>query len=177
VIVYRHADPRFPFLWESDDQPPARWHAAGQGPVQYFSSTADAAWAEFLRHEEITDPADVATISRSLWVIELPELPTDTPNLPMATLNGGLATYAACRAEASRLREQGAPGLVAPSAAVDRRTASGFRTEAGLRQGGRRAELVVVLFGSRPDLVGWVACAPGRPRPDLLHRVRQLRHG
>lgn len=175
MIVYRHADPRFPFLWESSAQPPARWHGVGEGPVQYFSSTPDAAWAEFLRHEEITDAADVATVTRSLWAIELPDEPLAAPDLPDATLVGGASTYPACRAQASVLRAAGARGLVAPSAALDRRTGSGYRTDAGLRPGPRREESVVVLFGARLDLVGWAACFEGRPRPELIGRVRQLR--
>jgi hypothetical protein len=174
VIVYRHADPRFPFLWESADQPPARWHSTGEGPVHYFSTTPDAAWAEFLRHEEISDEADLAGIERSLWVVDLSEPPRTRPRLSATTLAGGPDTYAACRAEARRLRDRGAEGLVAPSAAVDERTASGFRTDRGLRPARRRVESVVVLFGPRPDLVGWAACATGRPRSDLLRRVRHL---
>lgn len=175
MIVYRHADPRFPFLWESADQPAARWHGLADGPVQYFSSTPDAAWAEFLRHEEITDAADIATVSRSLWAIELPEETLASPDLPDATLVGGRSSYPACRAEAHRLRAQGARGLICPSAAIDRRTGSGFRTDGGLRAGPRREETVVVLFGGRPDLVGWAACYGGHPRPELISRVRQLR--
>jgi hypothetical protein len=175
VIVYRHADPRYPFLWESVDQPPARWHDRGDGPVQYLSSTPDAAWAEFLRHEEITDAADVATVTRSLWAIELPEESLAAPRLPDTTMVGGMSSYAACRAEASRLRAAGATGLTAPSAALDRRTGSGYRTDGGLRPGPRRDESVIVLFGARPDVVGWVACFEGRPRPELIGRVRQLR--
>ena len=54
MILYRHADPRFPFLWESSEQPPARWHDSNEGPVHYFADTPDGAWAEFLRHEGIT---------------------------------------------------------------------------------------------------------------------------
>jgi hypothetical protein len=174
VIIYRHADPRFPFLWESSDQPPARWHAAGEGPVHYFSSTPDAAWAEFLRHEEITDPADLAGVERALWAVELEEMPRARPRLSHEQLTGDASTYAACRAEARRLREQGAGGFVAPSAAIDPGTGSGFRTDGGLRRARRRVESVVVLFGRRADLVGWAACALGRPREDLLPRVRRL---
>jgi hypothetical protein len=94
MIVYRHADPRFPFLLESTDQPPARWHAAGEGPVQYFADTADGAWAEFLRHEGITDPAELVNVRRALWAIELPDdLPAETPHLREAALTGGGASY------------------------------------------------------------------------------------
>ena len=72
MIVFRHTDPRFPFLQEAAGQPAARWHAPGEGPVHYFADTADGAWAEFLRHEEITDPADLAGIARAIWSIDLP---------------------------------------------------------------------------------------------------------
>ena len=175
MIVFRHADPRFPFLWESVEQPAARWHAAGEGPAHYFSSTADAAWAEFLRHEEITDPADLEGVSRALWAIELPEPPLTRPRIDRQTMTGGPESYEACRQEARRLRGQGATGFSAPSAAVDPATGSGLRTDRGLRPARRRTESVIVLFGPRPDLVGWAACAAGAPRPDLLGRVRPLR--
>jgi hypothetical protein len=174
VIVFRHADARFPFLWETDAQPPARWHGAGEGPVAYLAETPDGAWAEFLRHEEITDPADLEGVVRSIWAVELPELPVTRPRLPADVLTGGLDSYSACQAEARRLRSGGATGLVAPSAALRGRTSSGFRTEGGLRPGPARIERVFVVFGPQPALVGWAACAEGRPRPDLLPRVRQL---
>src|SRR5262249_12367623 len=73
MIGFRHTDPRFPFLWEEASQPAARWHAAGEGPVHYFCDTPDGAWAEFLRHEEITDPADLITIRRTIWAVDLGE--------------------------------------------------------------------------------------------------------
>jgi hypothetical protein len=174
MIVFRHADPRFPFLWESAEQPPARWHGAGEGPAHYFSSTADAAWAEFLRHEEITDPVELEGVSRSVWAIELAEPPAERARLDRATMTGAPETYDACRAEARRLRGQGATGFRAPSAAVDPGTGSGLRTDRGLRPARRRPETVIVLFGRRPDLVGWAACAVGAPRADLLARVRPI---
>jgi hypothetical protein len=175
VIAFRHADTRFAFLWETDEQPSARWHGPGEGPVAYLAETPDGAWAEFLRHEEITDPADLEGVRRAIWAIELPEPPTTTPRLPKAVLTGGLATWPACQAEARRLRRRGKTGVVTPSAALRPRTPSGFRTEGGLRPGPTRQERALVLFGPRPRLVGWCACADGRPRADLLARVRHLR--
>ena len=86
MIVFRHADSRFPFLWETADQPAARWHDSGEGPVHYFSETPDGAWSEFLRHEEIVDPADLAGIDRSLWSIDLPT------NAPQPTAPAGRDT-------------------------------------------------------------------------------------
>jgi hypothetical protein len=175
VIVFRHADSRFPFLWETDEQPPARWHGAGEGPVAYLAETPDGAWAEFLRHEEIADPADLEGVSRAIWAIELPDPPKARPRLPTATLTGGLETWPACQAEARRQRRRGKRGLATPSAALTSRTPSGFRTAGGLRPGPARQERAFVLFGPRPELVGWCACAAGRPRADLLARVRHLR--
>jgi hypothetical protein len=175
VIVFRHADPRFPFLWEASTQPPARWHDVGEGPVHYFAETPDGAWAEFLRHEEIADPADLAGVARSIWSIKLPRPPRARPRLDTSTLMGGTSTYDDCQGEARRMRARGRRGLVAPSAALEPTTASGFRTERGLQAGPRRAERAFVLFGLRPDLVGWAACNEGRPRDDLLPRVRPLR--
>lgn len=171
MIGFRHADPRFPFLWETADQPPGRWHALGEGPVHYFAETPDGAWAEFLRHEEIVDPADLAGVARSIWSIELPHAPRARPNLDPATLMGGTSTYADCQREARRMRFAGRRGLVAPSAALQPTSSSGFRTDRGLQAGPVRSEHVFVLFGPRPDLVGWAACHEGRPRDDLLPRV------
>ncbi len=174
MIGFRHVDSRFPFLWESADQPRARWHDEGEGPVQYISETPDGAWAEFLRHEGITDPDDLAGVSRALWAIEIPRPPRTRPDVPADVLSGGASSYPACRAEARRLRALGERGLVATSAALLPGTPSGWRTDGGLRPGPAREERVLVLFGPRPRLAGWAACAEGRPRPDLLPRVRQL---
>jgi hypothetical protein len=49
-------------LWEAASQPAARWHADGEGPAQYLADTPVGAWAEFLRHEGITDEADLSGV-------------------------------------------------------------------------------------------------------------------
>lgn len=174
MIAYRHADRRHPFLWQGPGQPPARWHAAGEPPTQYLSDTPDGAWAEFLRHEEITDPEDVATIHRAVWAVEVPEGALAASGLPPATLTGRALSYRACRAEARRLRDRGVPGLVAPAAALKPGGAAGWRVEGGLRRGEPRTGRTIVLFGERPDLVGWKACDEGRPGAELLELVRPL---
>jgi len=175
VLVFRHTDPRFPFLWESDRQPPGRWHGDGEGPVQTFADTPEGAWAELLRHEEITEPEDVVHVRRSLWAVEIGEPDLPTPGLSPRTLRGGRESYAACRREAGRLKDAGAAGLLAPSAALASGGARGWRVDGGLRPGPARDGAVVALFGRRPDLVGWEAVAEGRPDPRLLRRVRPLR--
>ena len=70
MIAFRHADPRFPFLWEDSSQPAGRWNTAGQ-LTHYFTDTPDGAWAEFLRHEEIFDPEDLLTVRRAPWAVGL----------------------------------------------------------------------------------------------------------
>ena len=174
MIGFRHADPRYPFLWEGRAQPAARWHAKGDGPVNYFSDTPDGAWAEFLRHEEITDPEDLATIRRALWAVDLRDPQLAKPDLPQEVLTGGYASHPACRLEASRQRRLGASGLEAPSAAVLPGAARGWRVDGGLRPGESRDGTVYVLFERRPDLIGWRAAAVGHPGMELLATVRRL---
>ncbi|MGH7818260.1 MAG: RES domain-containing protein [Candidatus Binatia bacterium] len=174
MIVFRHVDPRFPFLWEGLDQPSARWHGEGEGPVHYFADTPDGAWAEFLRHEEIRDPADLPTIRRSLWAVELHEEPAATPKLAESTVRGDHTSYPACQEEARRVRRTGVRRIHAPSAALRPGDARGLRVESGLQPGPPRDGRVIVLFGSRPDLVGWRAVAEGHPGEDILRRVRHF---
>jgi len=173
MMAFRHADGRFPFLWEGAGQPAARWNAMGDEPVQYFADTPDGAWAEFLRHEEITAAEDLATIRRVLWVVELEERSCAEPRLPESVLTGGTDSYEACRAEAGRLRAQGGQGLRAPSAALRAGAAGGWRVNGGLQPGPVREGRTIGLFGARPDLVGWRA-AEGHPHDDLLAKVRPL---
>jgi len=81
-----------------------RWHGEGEGPAHYFSDTPDAAWAEFLRHEEITEEADLRTIRRQMWAVEIGGAPNVGVQVSDATLSGGPSTYATCQEEARRLR-------------------------------------------------------------------------
>src|SRR5215510_15922260 len=89
MIVFRQTDARYPFLWDDALQPAGRWHAQGDGPAHYFADTPDGAWAEFLRHEEITAPADLATVRRRMWAIEIPDEPGGRVRLAHAVLTGG----------------------------------------------------------------------------------------
>ena len=174
MIVYRHADPRFPFLWESADQPPARWHGPGEGPVQYFCDTPDGAWAEFLRHEGIRQASELANVRRAMWAVELPDdLVATAADLPESVLTGGIATYEECRQEARRLRQKSA-ALGALAAALLPGGARGWKVEGGLQPATPRNGAVLAVFGLRPDFVGWLAVFAGRPSSDLLTRVRHL---
>jgi len=185
LIGFRHADSRFPFLWETAAQPAARWHGAGEGPCQYLADSPDGAWAEFLRHEEITDPIDLAGIERSLWAVEVGDaaleraLPVTAPTAtagPVDTddLCGDEATYPACQAYARAARAAGAGELTAPSAALLPGAARGQHTDGDLREAADRDGQVWVLYGKRPDLRAWRAVERGAPPRRVLDLVRHL---
>ena len=177
MILFRRAPSGYPFLWESGaEQPAGRWNATGSGPTQYFADTPDGAWAETIRHLEITDPIDLTGIRETLWAVEVPdEIGAVRARLDARTLTGDLDSYSACQAEAARLRERGAQAIVAPSAALREGEARGWRVEDGIRPGPPRDGRVFVLFGARPGLVAWRAAAEARPDPALLPKVRHFR--
>ena len=175
MIVFRQADARYPLLWESRNQPAGRWHAHGDGPAHYFADTPDGAWAEFLRHEELTEPDDLATVRRRMWAVEIPDEPAAQLGIPHHIATGGLRTYPLCQAEAARLRATGARRLAAPSAALVDGGATGTVVKDGPRPGPRRNGIVIVLFGPPDGLVGWTAGDAARPAEDLLPRVRAMR--
>lgn len=173
-IGFRHCDPRFPFLWQSPLQPAARWHGAGEGPANYFADTPVGAWAEFLRHEGITDESDLAGVQRSLWAVELPDAEYAAPALPDATLFGDEGSYPVCQAEARRLRVTGAERLEVRGAALIPGQARGWTAIAG-ESASRAARdgKVWVLFGAC-RAIGWVAVNGGSPPAEVLPLVRQL---
>jgi hypothetical protein len=175
-VGFRHGDRRFPFFWECEDQPPARWHGAGEGPVQYVMDSVDGAWAEFLRQEEIWDPVDLAGIARRIWVVELPEDIDDAarPRLDDSELFGGPSSYPTCQEEARRLRSEGARAIVAPSAALLPGCARGQLTDSGLREAPDADGLVWVLLGPHRGLRGWAAVDAGAPTERALSLVRHF---
>jgi len=174
VTWFRTCDSRFPFLWTGGGQPPARWHGEGEGPVQYLADTPDGAWAEFVRHEELVDAADLAGVQRHLWSVEVPagsEI-VHQPSLDQSQLLGGFESHAACREEARRLRAKGATAIQAPSAALLPGAARGQRVSRGLVEAEKRDGRVLALFGRRPRLRGWLCAESGRPAARLLGLVR-----
>ena len=118
----------------------------------------------------------MAGVERSLWAVEVPEAgePVASPALSPAVLKGGLRSYPRCQAEAQRLRRTGATAMEAPSAALREGGARGQTVSGGLVEAEARDGRVLVLFGPRPDLHGWL-CGVGRPSQRLLALVRKLR--
>lgn len=174
MIGFRHCDPRWPFLRSDATQPAARWHAPGDGPANYFADTAVGAWAEFLRHEEIRDAADLDGVRRSLWSVEIAETGYGIPALPDATLRGNRSTYAACQAEANRLRAAGHMGIRAPSAALRAGAAAGWQCVPDEAPAAARDGYVYVLFGSPAGRVGWPAVEAGQPPARVLSLVHHF---
>lgn len=176
MIGYRQADPRYPFLWSDASQPAARWHGDGEGPAHYFADTPDGAWAELLRHEEIHDPADVATFRRALWAVELDDNePVQPVTLKPAVATGNRDSYWACQEHARKLRGRGATRLVAPSAALVPGGAAGREVVDALERPARpRDGRVLVIFGDPTGLVGWKTVEHGAPPAGLLARVRHF---
>ncbi len=176
-IGFRHCDPRFPFLWQTADQPAARWHGPGEGPANYFADTPTGAWAEFLRHEGITDAADLAGVRRSLWAVELPQVAAadvDLPSLPEATLFGDESSYAACQLAARQARKAGRAWLLAPGAALLPGEARGWTANPSLaRDSEVRTGYVQVVFG-RCAFVGWPVVEAGCPPASVVPLVRAL---
>ena len=174
-IGFRHCDSRFPFIRNDSAQPAARWHAAGAGPANYFADTPVGAWAEFLRHEGITDPLDLVGVARSLWAVELPDTGYASPGIPAAVMLGDLTSYGACQAEAGRLRATAAERIEAPSAALLPGCARGWiasphEQDAPIARDGR----VWVLYGSAGALIGSPAVEAGAPPARVLPLVRQF---
>jgi hypothetical protein len=175
MIVFRQADPRYPFLWSGASQPAGRWHRDGEGPAHYFADTPDGAWAELVRHEEITDSEDLATIRRVLWTIDIGEAPLKPVSLPAAIVSGGQSTYRRCQDHAGRLRARGARRLVAPSAALLPGGATGREVVAGFERAATSHNgRVIVVFGDPAGLIGWKVVDRGAPPGDLLPRVRHF---
>ncbi|MEO5732270.1 MAG: RES domain-containing protein [Rubrivivax sp.] len=177
ALAFRHCDPRFPFLWQTAAQPPARWHGAGEGPANYFCDTPSGAWAEFLRHEGITDAADLPGVRRGLWAVELPAIAAGAvarPALPAAVLLGDESSYPACQAAARAARATGLAWLTAPGAALLAGQASGWTAAPALaREAAAREGQVWVHFGAC-GFVGWPAVEAGRPPVSVLPLVRPL---
>jgi hypothetical protein len=172
MIVFRQADPRYPFLWSGSSQPAARWHGDGEGPAHYFADTPDGAWAELLRHEEIVDPADVVTVRRTLWAIDIGDDPMTAVSVKASTLVGGPDTYPACQSHARLLRKRGVRRIVAPSAALVQGSAGGWTAANGQqRRAAPRDGRVIVVFGEPDGLVAWKAVDSGAPPGDVLSAV------
>ncbi|MCT0224863.1 RES family NAD+ phosphorylase [Synechococcus sp. CS-1328] len=181
-LGFRVCDRRYPFLWHTPGQQQGRWNRAGDQPVHVLASTPTLAWAEWIRHQEIHDPQDLDGIAAALWAVLLPaawgaeDLPAVT--LPLDVVLGTTERDQQARqALVDQLRQQGAQGLKAPSAALHQSHSA--LPCVRVCDGAEVAELlpipaeVILLWCPAEQLPGWCCVPQGRPGPELLPLVRR----
>ncbi len=181
-LGFRVCDRRYPFLWQTAGQQAGRWNCAGDDPVHYLASSPTVAWAEWIRHQEIEDPADLAGVAAALWAVLIPEAWSDQ-DLRAVDLSMELVLDITPEAEAARLalvdqlKAQGAQGLLAPTAALHHSDAALPCTR--VRDGSEEADAlptpaqVILLWCAAELLPGWCCVSEGRPAPELLPLVRR----
>lgn len=93
--------------------------------MHYLANTPTVAWAEWIRHQEIEDPADLEGVAAALWAVLIPAHWSDQDlqpvNLSMELVLGTTPEAESARlALVDQLKAQGAQGLLAPTAALHR---------------------------------------------------------
>lgn len=174
-VAFRWSDYDTP-LWARPNTAAQRWNRAREGATQYLSLTPDGAWAELIRSEDLTTPAEVRLVSMPMWMLRVHETRiadystferAEAAGLPPEALVDD--DHERCRAEGTRLRERGFRGVLAVSAALPgavNLTLFGPRlaVEWDCAEDGRLGSFVPARL-----------LAVGRPPEELLVRVRQ--HG
>lgn len=172
TIAHRYSSYDTPF-WARENSQTGRWHARGDGPTQYMSTSTDGAWAELIRREELRTEDEVAMVSVSMWAIAIDhQMIADYSTFERAEAAGldpaALVDddYGRCQREGARLRALNYSGVLAPSAALPgalNLTLFGARTASTWA----RAPL---LASSLPATI----ITKGAPPPSLLALVRRI---
>ncbi|HWO16975.1 MAG TPA: RES family NAD+ phosphorylase [Solirubrobacterales bacterium] len=171
-VYFRYSSYDVPF-WVRPNTTEERWNGADDGPTQYLSATADGAWAELIRNENLRSESDLELVQMGLWQAQVIEgVIADYSDFETAERAGFDAdalvddNQSRCRAEGQRLREAGFRGVLYPSAALP-------------------GEINLVLFGPR-ILLPWGATrllssgvpgmllTNGAPPAELLPRTRHV---
>ncbi|MEB3352611.1 MAG: RES domain-containing protein [Cyanobacteriota bacterium] len=181
-LGFRVCDRRYPFLWHRVGQPDGRWNRTGDQPVHYLASTPTVAWAEWIRHQEIQESADLAGVAAALWAVLIPADwgHQDLQAVPMSldqVLDPSAIGQVARLALVDQLKQQGAQGLLAPTAALQRSDAVSPCVR--VIEGQACPDLlpvpahVILLWCNADRLPGWCCVQEGRPDADLLPLVRR----
>jgi len=181
-LGFRICDRRYPFLWPGHGQPAGRWNRAGDQPVHYLASTPTMAWAEWIRHQDLHNPDDLAGVAAALWAVLIPADwgHQDLQAAPMAMdqlLDTTAAAQSARFALVEQLKQQGAQGLLAPTAALHRSHEASPCVR--VIKGNEQPELlplpahVILLWCNAEHLPGWCCVPEGRPDAALLPLVRR----
>ena len=172
-VAFRWSDYDVP-LWTRPNSHALRWNWARQDATQYTSLSPEGSWAELIRAERLLSPDDLRLVSMPMWVLKVHETNlADYSTLEKAEDAGfppdALVSedYERCQREATRLRELGFRGVLAPSAALP-------------------GAVNLTLFGRRlavpwdyPETALMASFIPakqlavGRPPDELLPLVRQ----
>jgi RES domain-containing protein len=124
ATFFRYSSYDVPF-WVRANTTSERWNAAGEAATQYLSATADGAWAELIRNENLHSEAELSLVQMPLWQAQVEQGNiADYRDFETAEAAGfdPMALIAddqiGCRAEGKRLREAGFSGVLYPSAAL-----------------------------------------------------------
>jgi RES domain-containing protein len=172
-VAYRATSYDVP-LWVSPNRRGGRWNLAGGEPTQYLALDAEAPFAEILRHEDIRSEDAASHYSATVWQLQIEsDLIVDYRTFELADAAGFEAEalvsddHERCQKEAQWLLEQGARGVLSPSAALP--------GSSSLALFGPR---VCVPWGTRVELSSSIPAqklATGHPPAGLTRRVRH--HG
>lgn len=168
-MAFRYSSYDVPF-WVRPNTLPQRWNLAGEGCTQYWSLSPEGAWAEHIRANDVTTEAELEEVRIPIWVCRLSCMglidlrqaeARDHYELTAADLTS--PDWSACQRAATRMRMEGARGLLTPSAAL--------ADAANVTLFGPRRQ---ITFDRRPALASAVPAtivAIGRPPRKLVERV------
>ncbi len=169
LVGFRYSSYDVPF-WVRPNTRAQRWNVTLAGPTQYWSSSADGAWAEHIRFNDIRTEAELDEVRIPIWVCRLSSTglldlrETEVRDRYDLTLGDLTADgWNACQRAATAMRAQGIRGILSPSAALPNATNITL-------YGPRRA----IAFDRRPALASAVPAAIvaiGRPPKKLVDRV------
>jgi RES domain-containing protein len=157
-------------LWVSPNRRDGRWNIAGKTPTQYLALDAEAPFAEVLRHEDLRNEEGASHYFSTIWQAQIEEaMIVDYSTFALAE-RAGFEPAAlveddleCCQAEARWLEEEGARGVLSPSAALPGSiNLTLFGPRVGVRWG-TTAKLASAIPVQR--------VATGHPPPGLTDRV------
>jgi hypothetical protein len=170
-IVYRHATFGTPLRTEPARQP-GRYHDEDQAsPTQYLCLHPLGPLAELMRGNSLRRPEQIRHVRARTWALRLAV--TGLVELTFANAHehgidpADLVSddQAACRRLAAVLRRAGAPGLVAPSAALP-------GTQSVVLFGPRVGSPYLLEPLGEVDVPAGITAHDGRPIASLIERVR-----
>jgi hypothetical protein len=172
IVAYRLASWRRPLRTEPS-RVAGRFHrVTEESPTQYMCLHPLGPWAEFVRSSGLRTPEQLALVRHRTWALRLD--PEGLVRLGFAEAAehglrpGDLVSddLRACHRLADRLRTEGAPGAIVPSAALP-------GTDNIVLFGARAAAPYLVEPVSRVDVPASLTADGGRPPLGVLDRVRR----